>query len=77
MFWRVVVGVARVAAGAIAGRLILQRYLNAEIAENAEGGWSNNSKAISTSGSQSMLFAVPLSLQSSAFSALSALKKTA
>ena len=37
--------------------LILQRYLNAEIAEAAEGGLSNNGKAISASGSQSMLFA--------------------
>jgi hypothetical protein len=48
--------------------LVLQRYLNAESAEAAEGGWSNNGKAISVSGSQSMLFAVPLSLQFSALS---------
>jgi hypothetical protein len=56
---------------------VLQRYLTAEIAETAERGLSNNGKATSASGSQNMLFAVPLSLQFSAFSAFSALKNTA
>jgi len=49
-------------------------FFNAENAETAEGGLSNNGKAVFAVGSQSMLFAVPRSLWFSACSAISALR---